>query len=77
MVLVQDEQRLAGFPDAVSRSTTAAWRPARAEARRAAFRGWTYAPLIARNLLSDLTHSQRTEYRLRIYDGTQSPTPIP
>jgi PAS domain S-box-containing protein len=40
------------------------------EERRAALRGWTYAPFIARNFLGDLTHSQRSEYRLRIYDGT-------
>jgi PAS domain S-box-containing protein len=37
--------------------------------RRAALRGWTYAPLIARNSLADLTHGQNSEYRLRIYDG--------
>jgi len=39
------------------------------EARRAAFRGWAFAPLIARNFLQDLTHGQTSEYRLRIYDG--------
>lgn len=41
------------------------------EARRAAFRGWAFAPLIARNFLQDLTHSQTSEYRLRIYDGAR------
>ena len=37
--------------------------------RRAALRGWTYAPVIAENFLADLTHGQSSEYRLRIYDG--------
>ena len=39
------------------------------EARRAAFRGWAFAPLIARNFLQDLTHSETSDYRLRIFDG--------
>lgn len=39
------------------------------EARRAALRGWTYAPFIAHNSLDGLTHSQDTDLRLRIYDG--------
>ena len=51
------------------------------EERRAAFRGWTYAPFIARNFLDGLTHSQTSDFRLRIYDGTTPPprssTPTP
>jgi len=39
------------------------------EQRRAALRGWTYAPVIAENFLADLTHGQNSDYRLRIYDG--------
>ncbi len=42
--------------------------------RRAALRGWTYAPIVARNFLADLTHGQSSDYRLRIYDG-ESPDP--
>ena len=37
--------------------------------RRAALRGWTYAPIVARNFLADLTHGQSSDYQLRIYDG--------
>jgi PAS domain S-box-containing protein len=39
------------------------------EQRRAALRGWTYAPIIAHNFLADLTHAQSSQYRLRIYDA--------
>jgi PAS domain S-box-containing protein len=68
LVLLQDERRSPGFlllfpiyqRDA-SLSTPAA--------RRAALRGWTYAPFIAHNTLDSLTHNQ--EFRLRIYDGTR------
>ena len=37
--------------------------------RRAALRGWTYAPFIASHFLDALTHSQSSAFRLRIYDG--------
>jgi PAS domain S-box-containing protein len=37
--------------------------------RRAAFRGWTDGPLVARNFLASLTDRQETDYRLRVYDG--------
>ena len=37
--------------------------------RRAAFRGWTDGPLVARNFLASLTDRQDTDYRLRVYDG--------
>src|SRR5688572_3532738 len=40
--------------------------------RRNALHGWTYAPFIAANLLSDLTHGQNSVYRLRIYDGARA-----
>jgi PAS domain S-box-containing protein len=71
VVLVQDEQRLTGFlmlyPVYAQGAATGT-----PEERRAALRGWAYAPLIARHFLNDLTHSQRTEYRLRIYDGARA-----
>ncbi|HEY6123510.1 MAG TPA: CHASE domain-containing protein, partial [Steroidobacteraceae bacterium] len=37
--------------------------------RRAALRGWTNGPLVARNFLASLTDRQGVDYRLRIYDG--------
>lgn len=37
--------------------------------RRAALRGWTNAPLTARNFLDGLTDRQNADYRLRVYDG--------
>jgi len=37
--------------------------------RRAAFRGWTVGPLVARNFLASLTDRQDADYRLRVYDG--------
>ena len=37
--------------------------------RRAALRGWIYAPFIADNLLAGLTQSQADTLNLRIYDG--------
>jgi signal transduction histidine kinase len=69
LTLVQDEQHSAGFlllfplyqRDAPLDGVAA---------RRAALRGWIYAPFIAHNSLDGLTHSQGTELRLRIYDGT-------
>ena len=68
IVLVQDERRSLGlllmypvYRHDLPRTTL--------EQRRAALRGWTYAPFVARNFLDGLTHSQSSEYRLRIYDG--------
>ena len=68
IVLVQDERRSPGlllmypvYQRDMPRTTL--------EQRRAALRGWTYAPIIARNFLDGLTHGQSSEYRLRIYDG--------
>jgi PAS domain S-box-containing protein len=68
--LVQDEQHSVGFlllfpvyaRDASLGSV---------EARRAALRGFTFAPFIAHNSLDGLTHSQDVDLRLRIYDGTE------
>jgi len=37
--------------------------------RRAALRGWTDGPLVARNFLASLTDRQDIDYRLRVYDG--------
>jgi len=39
------------------------------EERRASLRGWASAPFKAGLFLAELTHSQHSDYRLRIYDG--------
>jgi len=39
------------------------------EERRATLRGWTYAPFVASHFLDDLMHGQRSQFRLRVYDG--------
>ena len=39
------------------------------EHRREAFRGWVYAPFIARNFLNNLTDSQGDTLHLQVYDG--------
>jgi PAS domain S-box-containing protein len=70
IVLVQDQQRSPGFlllypiyHRDLPVSTV--------EQRRAALRGWTYAPFIASHFLDGLTHSQSSDFRLSIYDGTK------
>ncbi len=54
-----------------SPSTSATRRSTTPAARRAALRGWTYAPFIAHNTLDSLTHNEDSEFRLRVYDGTR------
>src|SRR5688572_2310386 len=70
VVLVQDTQRSPGFlllhPIYHRDMPTAT-----VAQRRAAIRGWTYAPFIASHFLEALTHSQSSDFRLRIYDGTR------
>jgi PAS domain S-box-containing protein len=68
IVLVQDEKRSPGFlmlypvyESGVPSNSV--------EGRRASLRGWAYAPFIASHFFNDLTHSQSSEYRLRVYDG--------
>jgi PAS domain S-box-containing protein len=70
IVLVQDEQRSPGFlllypiyQPGMPASTT--------DQRRAALRGWTFAPFIASHFLEGLTLRQSSDFRLRIYDGTR------
>lgn len=69
ITLVQDAQRSPGFllfyPIYHGERM-----PGTVEGRRAALRGWTYAPFIAHSSLDNITHSQGDEFRLRIYDGT-------
>ncbi|MEJ0084632.1 MAG: CHASE domain-containing protein [Pseudomonadota bacterium] len=68
VVLLQDEKRSPGF--LMMYPVYGSDIPVNSiEGRRAAFRGWTFAPLIASHFLDDLTHSQRSEFRLRVYDG--------
>jgi PAS domain S-box-containing protein len=70
LVLVQDQLQSPGFlllyPIYHHDMPTAT-----VEQRRAALRGWTYAPFIASHFLEGLTHSQSSDFRLSIYDGTQ------
>jgi PAS domain S-box-containing protein len=68
IVLVQDEKRSPGF--LMLYPVYASGIPANSvELRRASLRGWTYAPFVASHFLDDLTHSQRSQFRLRVYDG--------
>jgi PAS domain S-box-containing protein len=70
VVLVQDEQRSPGF--LVMYPMYHQNMPAgTVEQRRAALRGWTFAPFVASHFLEGLTHSQSSDFRLRIYDGSQ------
>jgi PAS domain S-box-containing protein len=68
VVLVQDERKSPGFlllyPVYHRDMPTLTL-----EQRRNALRGWTYAPFIASDFLEGLTHSQSSDFRLRIYDG--------
>lgn len=71
IVLVQDEQRTAGFlllypvyRDGMPATTVAE--------RRAAIRGWIYAPFIAKNLFKDLSAESGRTHAMRIYDGTEA-----
>ncbi len=68
LLLVQDETRSPGFlllHPVYARDTTFDT----VEARRAAFRGWIYAPFVGQNFMKDLTQSQDAKLNLRVYDG--------
>lgn len=68
ILLVQDKSRSPGFLllypvyDEAARIRTR-------DQRRAALRGWVYAPFIAQNFLKSLTIAQGQDFQLRIYDG--------
>ncbi len=65
--LVQEKEQTPGFlllfPLFASEHS-----PDTVEGRRALFKGWIYAPFVARNLLADLTRSQGSQIELEIYD---------
>ena len=70
IVLVQDEQKTPGFlllypvyRDGMPTTTVAE--------RRAALRGWIYAPFVANNLFNDLNGDSGRTPSLTIYDGTE------
>jgi PAS domain S-box-containing protein len=71
VVLVQDAQRSPGFlmMYPVYRDGAPTESP---QDRRAALRGWAFAPFIANHFLADLTHSQGSDFRVRIYDGARA-----
>lgn len=70
VVLVQDQQKTAGFlllypiyKDGLPTLSVAD--------RRAALSGWIYAPFIAKNLFNDLSAGGAHAHNFTIYDGTQ------
>ena len=70
IVLVQDEQKTAGilllhpvYRDGLPTATV--------DDRRAALKGWIYAPFIAKNLFQDLSTEAGRTHTLKIYDGTE------
>ncbi|MET0535762.1 MAG: CHASE domain-containing protein, partial [Steroidobacter sp.] len=70
IVLVQDQQKTPGFlllypiyRDGMPTATVTD--------RRAALRGWIYAPFIANNLFNDLSADQNLRHTLKIYDGSE------
>ncbi|MEH6758445.1 MAG: CHASE domain-containing protein [Parasphingorhabdus sp.] len=66
--LVQDETRSAGF--LLMRPTYHQGHILKTdEQRRAAFRGWVYAPFIATRFMEDLTSSQGETLDIEVYDG--------
>jgi PAS domain S-box-containing protein len=70
VVLVQDRQRSPGF--LMLHPVYHGNMPSGTVAeRRLALRGWTYAPFIGSRFLEGLTHSQSSQFRLRIFDGTR------
>jgi PAS domain S-box-containing protein len=68
--LVQDEQKMPGFLLLHPLYERGASVQTEAE-RRAAFRGWIYAPFVARKFMASLVNSpeQETEIYLDVYDG--------
>ncbi len=70
IVLVQDETRSVGFLilKPVYERTGDLSTP---ETRRAALRGWVYAPLVSHLFLSDMSPRQGQDFALRIYDGPE------
>lgn len=69
IILVQDEEKTLGF--LLLHPLYAYGQPTNTvDERRAALKGWVYAPFIAKNFLKNLTNDQGKFYNLRIYDGT-------
>ncbi|QTD56220.1 CHASE domain-containing protein [Parasphingorhabdus cellanae] len=67
--LVQDKTKSAGF--LLLRPMYEGGKPLEtAIQRRAAFKGWIYAPFIAARFMKDLTTSQGKSFELQVYDGT-------
>lgn len=67
ITLVQDEQKTPGFLllDPIYNQSM----PLNtANEKKAAFLGWVYAPLLARNILSNLTQSQGQKFNLSVYE---------
>ncbi len=71
ITLVQDNTKSAGF--LLLRPMYEQGRiPETEELRRAAFRGWIYAPFIASRFMAGLTKSQGKDFDIEVYDGNGS-----
>lgn len=70
IVLVQDQQQTAGFLllHPIYQQGAAL---ATAAERRAALKGWIYAPFVAMNLFKDLSAGSGRTHTLKIYDGDE------
>ena len=69
--LVQDNSKSSGFlllRPMYQRGRT----PETTEMRRAAFRGWIYAPFIASRFMAGLTKSQDKDFDIEVYDDKES-----
>lgn len=71
ILLVQDKEKSAGF--LLLRPVYERRRPLNSVSqRRAAFRGWVYAPFIASRFMKGLTASQGTNLAITVYDGNST-----
>ena len=71
ITLVQDNTRSSGF--LLLRPMYQRGRiPETTEMRRAAFRGWIYAPFIASRFMAGLTKSQDKDFDIEVYDDKES-----
>ena len=70
ILLVQDQTKSPGF--LLLQPIYASDAPVNTVAeRRAAFRGWVYAPFVGRSFMRDLTQAQGTMFNLRVFDGEE------
>lgn len=68
ILLVQDTTKSAGFL-LLRPMYEKGQAPTTIAERRAAFRGWVYAPFIASRFMTGITASQRKSFNIEVYDG--------